>query len=319
MNNKISREQIINENPIIPYLLKIGVEVKNNKCLCPVHKEKSPSCSITDSRLWHCFGCGAGGTVIDLVAQVEQVTIGEAMRRLSSGHKPQMIKRQVEFKTDKIQVPAINFTEMFNKWKANTKPAQIIEFAGKLSLDAMALHLIGCAYSEEGRFWAFPMRNGQGGIIGIRQRFLNGKKSSVTGSKAGLFFDPLLQATTEEFLICEGVSDCAAAMSVGFNAIGRPSCNGQEDMVNDFVKKYRVRKAVIISDNDDMKERPGGNHFYPGQDGAIKLQVMMKIPSVIAVTPGKDLRGMIENGASKPWVKYLYKDKKWYFPTFTTS
>lgn len=35
-------------------------------CLCPFHEEKTPSCVITPAKgLYHCFGCGAKGSVID--------------------------------------------------------------------------------------------------------------------------------------------------------------------------------------------------------------------------------------------------------------
>lgn len=36
--------------------------------LCPFHAEKTPSCVITPSKnLYHCFGCNAGGSVLDWV------------------------------------------------------------------------------------------------------------------------------------------------------------------------------------------------------------------------------------------------------------
>lgn len=33
--------------------------------LCPFHEEKTPSCVISpEKNLYHCFGCGAAGSVI---------------------------------------------------------------------------------------------------------------------------------------------------------------------------------------------------------------------------------------------------------------
>ena len=51
--------------------------------ICPFHGEKTPSLIITpDKNLWHCMGCGMGGSVIDWVMQREGVDLREACRRL---------------------------------------------------------------------------------------------------------------------------------------------------------------------------------------------------------------------------------------------
>ncbi len=52
---------------------------------CPVHNEKTPSCKIFDgSRGWHCFGCGAGGSVIDFVEQLFNISFRQACVRLDN-------------------------------------------------------------------------------------------------------------------------------------------------------------------------------------------------------------------------------------------
>ena len=44
------------------------------KGLCPFHKEKTPSFSVSsDKQIFHCFGCGLGGDVIRFVMHVENV------------------------------------------------------------------------------------------------------------------------------------------------------------------------------------------------------------------------------------------------------
>ena len=55
--------------------------------LCPFHKEKEPSFSVTPSKNeWHCFGCDKGGDVIRFVELFDQVDFKEAVKRLSNGH-----------------------------------------------------------------------------------------------------------------------------------------------------------------------------------------------------------------------------------------
>ena len=59
-------------------------EGENIKGCCPIHKEKTPSFSITDKgegAFFHCFGCGAGGDVVNLVQAVENLPTLEALRK----------------------------------------------------------------------------------------------------------------------------------------------------------------------------------------------------------------------------------------------
>lgn len=52
--------------------------------LCPVHSEKSGSFHVTISKkLFHCFGCGFSGSVIDLVSKLDGISAVEAMKKLS--------------------------------------------------------------------------------------------------------------------------------------------------------------------------------------------------------------------------------------------
>jgi DNA primase len=54
------------------------------KALCPFHQEKSPSFTVSPQRQrFHCFGCGAGGSVFDFVAKYESVDFPTAARRLA--------------------------------------------------------------------------------------------------------------------------------------------------------------------------------------------------------------------------------------------
>ncbi len=52
--------------------------------LCPFHNEKTPSFSVSRERqLYHCFGCGAGGSVFTFVMQHDHQTFPEAVRTLA--------------------------------------------------------------------------------------------------------------------------------------------------------------------------------------------------------------------------------------------
>ena len=52
--------------------------------LCPFHSEKTPSFSVSpDKQIYHCFGCGKGGGVINFIMEVEGLTFPEAVEFLA--------------------------------------------------------------------------------------------------------------------------------------------------------------------------------------------------------------------------------------------
>jgi DNA primase len=52
--------------------------------LCPFHQEKTPSFSVDPVRgLYHCFGCGEGGTAFTFVMKMEHVGFTEALQTLA--------------------------------------------------------------------------------------------------------------------------------------------------------------------------------------------------------------------------------------------
>ena len=53
--------------------------------LCPFHKEKTPSFTVNEQKgFYHCFGCGAHGSVFDYVMQTEGVSFRDAVERLAA-------------------------------------------------------------------------------------------------------------------------------------------------------------------------------------------------------------------------------------------
>jgi DNA primase len=81
-------EQIAAANDIVEVigsyfpLKRAGV---NFKALCPFHQEKTPSFIVSPSRqTFHCFGCGAGGSVFRFVMDYEHTDFPSAARKLAA-------------------------------------------------------------------------------------------------------------------------------------------------------------------------------------------------------------------------------------------
>ena len=55
------------------------------KALCPFHQEKTPSFNVSSQRQsFHCFGCGAGGSVFRFVMDYEHLDFPSAVRKLAA-------------------------------------------------------------------------------------------------------------------------------------------------------------------------------------------------------------------------------------------
>ena len=79
---------------ILDAAARFGVEVKpHNKALCFAHDEKPPSLSFKDNR-FKCFGCGVGGSVIDMVAIIQEVAPLEAVKQLDAMYSLNLFKER---------------------------------------------------------------------------------------------------------------------------------------------------------------------------------------------------------------------------------
>lgn len=79
--------EIFSQNDIVDYVSQYVKLKKNGRDytgLCPFHKEKSPSFHVNqDKQLFHCFGCGAGGNLVQFVMRSEGLDFVEAVKLMA--------------------------------------------------------------------------------------------------------------------------------------------------------------------------------------------------------------------------------------------
>ena len=79
--------EVIGENDIVDYIsqyVRLKQAGRDYTGLCPFHKEKSPSFHVNrDKQVFHCFGCGAGGGLMQFVMRVEGLDFVEALKLLA--------------------------------------------------------------------------------------------------------------------------------------------------------------------------------------------------------------------------------------------
>ncbi|MDT2150744.1 DNA primase [Enterococcus faecalis] len=69
---------------IIGKYVQLKKSGKNYMGLCPFHEERSPSFSVAeDKQIFHCFGCGKGGTVFNFLQEIEGISFPESVKRVA--------------------------------------------------------------------------------------------------------------------------------------------------------------------------------------------------------------------------------------------
>ena len=87
--------QVKNSLNIIDVLGYYGISVNSRGFVsCPFHQENTPSFKVySDS--FYCFGCGAGGTVIDFVVKYFNLTNIDAVRKLNDDFRLNLISTKI--------------------------------------------------------------------------------------------------------------------------------------------------------------------------------------------------------------------------------
>jgi DNA primase len=68
---------------VISDFLTLKKTGRNHLGLCPFHSEKTPSFTVNEEKgIFHCFGCGAGGSVFHFLMQYDQLSFPEAVERV---------------------------------------------------------------------------------------------------------------------------------------------------------------------------------------------------------------------------------------------
>ena len=152
-------EEVRNSNDIVDIISQYVVLKRSGRNyfgLCPFHKEKSPSFSVSpDKQIFHCFGCGAGGNVFHFVSKIEIVNFAESMQILSDRagiHLPTLDsnedskKQYLKSKVYEINEIAAQFYHE-NLYKPTAKLGQ--EYVKKRKLDNKTLKAFKIGYSGE--------------------------------------------------------------------------------------------------------------------------------------------------------------------------
>ena len=220
-------------------------------------------------------------------------------------HKPSELLHTPIVKTAPLEVPDFAppaWAERVDACHADMKDYQWDFLKSNTGCSVESLRRIRAGWSQSKGAYTFPMRNGKGQVCGVRLRYPSGKKSSVKGSRNGLFMDPDVEMPRSgRVYVCEGPTDTAAMLSLGLVAVGRPSCNTGSKFLCDLIPF--ANECVVVADKDK-----------PGRDGAklvaTQLAKAKRSAKVIEPKDGGDANEWVQRGATKAVVEIIAEQAK---------
>jgi DNA primase len=171
---------------------------------CPFHgggQERTPSFTVdTDQKLYYCFGCSKGGTVIDFVMEMDKIDYPEAIKNLARKFGIQIVYEQTgEGEADNGEADRSRREQIFELYRRTAvsfrhflmerpegKPA--LDYLLSRKINAPMIERFNLGYAPANRDWLYQFLKGKG----YSEDFLDNSGLFSTNYKGKAFFSDRL-------------------------------------------------------------------------------------------------------------------------------
>ncbi|MCX5798704.1 MAG: DNA primase [Proteobacteria bacterium] len=125
--------QRVNILDVISQYVKLRRTGKNFVGLCPFHKEKTPSFSVSiEKQIYYCFGCHEGGNVINFLMKYERLSFQETLENLASQYGVEINRKESTRRTNSFDA-LLKLTDYYHSNLKNSKFA--LQYLEKRGID----------------------------------------------------------------------------------------------------------------------------------------------------------------------------------------
>ena len=154
MNYQENNRDKILANTDIARLIQEYVPLKragtNFRANCPFHKEKTPSFFVSPAKqIFHCFGCGVGGTIIEFYQRINGLTYFEAIKGLSEKYGIQIAYNEKYETGEKEELYSINSSALEFYKSELKKNRNAYKYFSDRSLSDDTIVLFGLGYAPD--------------------------------------------------------------------------------------------------------------------------------------------------------------------------
>jgi len=289
MQNNNIFDRIKDEVSITEVAADFGVEVTGNKALCSFHKEKKSSLTIyPETNSFFCFGCGAGGSVIDFYMSHDDCDVLTASKKLAEDYNiPWQYDETIEDRLKRKEEEALqkDLEGLVKRWHSNLREEDI-EHLKKRGLTEEFIRAMQIGY-EPNEWPEEPDVAKKLGLISENGRYLAAKSIVIPFKMYGkvalpVFYrpgqklkyimpsgwkKPLIGADriyrNPELYLAEGVFDYLCLIQFGFPALCPVGTRLNENQKKQLSRASRV---MVAFDGDEAGKAAGlelCREFFP--------------------------------------------------------
>jgi len=259
IKNRVTMEAVLRSYRV-DWLRGSGAE--QNRGRCPIHQGEGEEAFHANFRrnVFHCFACGAGGNVLDLVAAMEGCSIREAAMRLcrflvsNSATANGPGERQLVTKKRMVNSP-LGFSLTLDRRHG---------YLSRRGIDAATADWFGVGYYGgsglmSGRI-AIPIHDARGRLVAYCGRALDGTApryrfpAGFQKSQVLFNYHRAVEAGNQSLIVVEGFFDCMRIHQAGFPGVvalmGARLSNAQKELLIG-----RFPSVVLMLDGDPTGRR----------------------------------------------------------------
>ena len=151
-------EALLSKNDVVSVVssyVTLRAKGRNLWGLCPFHNEKTPSFSVSpDKQMFYCFGCGAGGGVVQFVMDMEHLPYAEAIGFLAQRagmELPQEIDdtalQMERARKERLYAACKEAAQFFHDTLLSNDGVQARAYLARRGLDAVTVQRFGLGYA----------------------------------------------------------------------------------------------------------------------------------------------------------------------------
>lgn len=208
---------------------------------CPLHDDTNASFSFNvDTGMWMCFSCNKGGAPVQLISEVEGISLDTANKRLA------------ELIAPATQEDVLRWQKILQD---SSSALGYLSSRGIAHRETLAKYFIG----YDGSRITIPIYDLDGNVVNVRRmatgKVSRGKVINIRGTDAGLWpLKVFSDGDAGPTYICAGETDCLSALIQGRKAI---TGTGGEGYWNDSWSPLFAGQDVIIAYDGDKAGRLG--------------------------------------------------------------